>query len=551
MKRFLGLKKKNNKKVKNDADLSYRPPSVDGNSSDVGNNNNGPQPAHADDNNDATSDAQSDVTSGYRYALTAYADTIDPALSNDDGMGGGGGTLRSRSGRVRGSAGLKHRGSLIPVFEDGFSPRRGAAGSSLAGGPTSSAGGVVGASISPSSSTTTVRQDRCDTYERLMRGGVGYNNPANNINAGGGGKSEATSSWAPIPELPRDRESDDIERGGHGNTVTFQSSQSDSQPSLKTGALMNEVLSQEDVPAQQITRIGSPSQNDNLLHAHSTDNDAINLNVTQSLSATSSQSYTHQNNPLHSSNTQTRAADPLTSSPKSKEELILQPDAIYEEHYGDAYVDQLIKYLYPAGYQSMRPRSGPWKLSIIIFLLFLWLSVFIVGHCYDRGQREYNYYFDNADDAYLQEVDDDMLVMETRWCGSKPLYFMWLVSVWITVLSMSYCSIIGYVKVRDIAVANGRSQPPRMGISGRSDFYVMVENATVAGMDTTTSLRSDAGGDNNSSVEAGMTNYSSYQDGSSSRRYVPSIYQSDGTPQFWGGHIYRPTQAAVAMTNRP
>ncbi|KAL7470449.1 hypothetical protein ACHAXS_010680, partial [Conticribra weissflogii] len=141
---------------------------------------------------------------------------------------------------------------------------------------------------------------------------------------------------------------------------------------------------------------------------------------------------------------------------------LLQPDAIYVEHYGDAYVDELIKYLYPTGYQSMRPRSGPWKLSIFIFLLFLWLSVFIVGHCYDRGQREYNYYFGNDDDAYLEEVDDDTLVMETRWCGSKMLYFMWMLSVSITILAMSYCSIIGYVKVRDVAVANGRSLFPGM-----------------------------------------------------------------------------------------
>ena len=150
---------------------------------------------------------------------------------------------------------------------------------------------------------------------------------------------------------------------------------------------------------------------------------------------------------------------------KSNQFPILQPDAIYEEHYGDAYVDQLIKYLYPAGYQSMRPRSGPWKLSILIFGLFMWLSVFIVGHCYDRGQ-EYNTYFGRADDAYLQDVDDDTLVMETRWCGSKLIYAMWFVCVSITILALSYCSIIGYIKLRDVAVANGRSQPPGMTSDG-------------------------------------------------------------------------------------
>jgi hypothetical protein len=124
---------------------------------------------------------------------------------------------------------------------------------------------------------------------------------------------------------------------------------------------------------------------------------------------------------------------------------LLQPDAIYEERYGDAYVDQSIKYLYPEGYQSMRPRSGPWRLSVLIFIIFASLNIFVVGHCYDRGVRDY--YNNNSgsssggmvDDEYLQDVDDDSLLMETRWCGSRPLYFMWLVSVWITVSSSSYC----------------------------------------------------------------------------------------------------------------
>jgi len=55
--------------------------------------------------------------------------------------------------------------------------------------------------------------------------------------------------------------------------------------------------------------------------------------------------------------------------------IILQPDAIYEEHYGDSNIDSLIKYLYPAGYQSMRPRSGPWKLSYLY-------SVYLHGYLY-------------------------------------------------------------------------------------------------------------------------------------------------------------------------
>ena len=189
------------------------------------------------------------------------------------------------------------------------------------------------------------------------------------------------------------------------------------------------------------------------------------------------------------------------------------PDATYEEQYGDAYVGAPIKYIYPSGYQSMRPRSGPWKLSIAICALFTWLSVFIVGHCSDRVKDQSQYY-------YANEIDDDAFAIETRWCGSRPLYFMWVASMLITGLAAAYCSVIGYIKVRDFAVANGRSQPP--GMVGQTDYYVRIVD--------------DAG-----SIAGSVTSASPYQG---------TIYQADGTPQFWGSHIYRPTQAAVAVTSR-
>lgn len=187
-------------------------------------------------------------------------------------------------------------------------------------------------------------------------------------------------------------------------------------------------------------------------------------------------------------------------------------DATYEEWYGDGYLGGPKKYIYPNGYQSMRPRGGPWKLSIVVFFLFTWLSVFVIGHCSDRvDQSLYN----------QEEMDDDTLVIETRWCGSKLLYMMWVVSMLITGLATAYCSVIGYIKVRDFAVANTRSQAP--GLTGKSDYYV--------------ELKDDA-----SAHSHGPPGTSAY--------YHRTIYQSDGTPQFWGGHIYRPTQAAVAITSR-
>ena len=70
-------------------------------------------------------------------------------------------------------------------------------------------------------------------------------------------------------------------------------------------------------------------------------------------------------------------------------ERMLHLDATYEERYGDAYFNGAVKYLYPVGYQSMRPRSGLCRLIVFVFVAFAILDVFVVGHCYDHGVREY------------------------------------------------------------------------------------------------------------------------------------------------------------------
>jgi hypothetical protein len=197
------------------------------------------------------------------------------------------------------------------------------------------------------------------------------------------------------------------------------------------------------------------------------------------------------------------------------------PDTTYEEKYGDAYVGGTIKYVYPSGYQSMRPRGGPWKLSIVVCVFFTWLSVFIVGHCSDRAAAQQSSYVEE------NEIDDDEFVMKTRWCGSRPLYIMWVVSMLVTFLAFAYCSVIGYIKIRDFAVANSRSQPP--GMAGKSEYYVRLSD-------------DHTDDDGAASVASEST--------ANLRRYQKSIYQADGTPAFWGSHIYRPTQAAVAVTSR-
>lgn len=231
------------------------------------------------------------------------------------------------------------------------------------------------------------------------------------------------------------------------------------------------------------------------------------------------------------------------------------PDTTYEEWYGDGYVGGPIKYIYPSGYQSMRPRSGPWKLSIVVCILFTWLSVFVIGHCSDKaaeqydGSYNYNQHYnknnynnnnnnnnggnddannnggggDEGQDQY-QYIDD----IDTKWCGSVLLYWMWVISMLITGLATAYCGVIGYIKVRDFAVANSRSQPPGVAVS-KSDYYVQISGS----------------GRHPPRYHPPTTGQPVHPS-----QYQPTIYQADGTPQFWGNQIYRPTQAAVAITSR-
>jgi len=99
----------------------------------------------------------------------------------------------------------------------------------------------------------------------------------------------------------------------------------------------------------------------------------------------------------------------------------------------------LSRYLYPSGYTTLRPRGGPWKLSLIIFVFFIWLCVFIVGHCSDQADMA------AGDDAVANDQNDqndvndgqqanydDEFIIATRWCGSRTLYSMWVVTVLIT-----------------------------------------------------------------------------------------------------------------------
>ena len=256
------------------------------------------------------------------------------------------------------------------------------------------------------------------------------------------------------------------------------------------------------------------------------------LDRQDSQNSSSSSFYSSYHSNLVAESTKAAAQSIVASAPSSPGHNPLRsrfedemPTPGYEEYYGDAYTGAPMKYIYPAGYQSMRPRSCPWRLSMFITVVFTWLSIFIVGHCSDQV---------DADLYYNAEIEDDTLMIDIRWCGSRPLYLMWVASMLINGLAAAYCGVIGYVKCRDFAVANTRAQPVSVlwsspgfsAVAGQnppavSDYYVRL-----GPMDE--EVASSASG----------------------APYRPTIYQADGEPQFWGQQIYRPTQAAVAVTSR-
>ena len=227
-------------------------------------------------------------------------------------------------------------------------------------------------------------------------------------------------------------------------------------------------------------------------------------------------------------------------------------DDTYEETYGDAYIAAPIRYIYPSGYGSMQPRSRPWQISLVVCIGMSFMMVYIVGHCADQFEESDYYYYDG------DEITDDVII-KTRWCGSRPLYFMWVLSVLITGFSCAYCSIIGYIKARDFAVANGRSQPP--GMVGKSDYYVSVEDVDVEIPSSNSSSgsrsvdtsrrRSPVGGNGGSSGMRGRnTHPRSSGAGTAPGGRQKTLYQADGTPRYLGKHIYKPTQAAIHLTSR-
>ncbi|KAL7574591.1 hypothetical protein ACA910_002949 [Epithemia clementina (nom. ined.)] len=266
-------------------------------------------------------------------------------------------------------------------------------------------------------------------------------------------------------------------------------------------------------------------------------------------------SNSNPNNPNYYYNSELeRVNSTATNSPryyvKSPFEEGMVSGILYEEWYGDAYTGAPIKYVYPRGYQSMRPRSGPWRLSILICMCFTWLSVFVVGHCSDRVLDAEMY---NA----MNNIDDDTLLIDIRWCGSRPLYLMWLASMLITGLSAAYCGVIGYIKCRDFAVANARAQPAPVGTAGPNEDPFFSSSSSSSSSDKDPYYSATAPSDYYLALDEDYWQRQRQRRPNSSRQQQQrqgmggrTIYQADGTPQFWGSQIYRPTQAAVAVTSR-
>jgi hypothetical protein len=121
---------------------------------------------------------------------------------------------------------------------------------------------------------------------------------------------------------------------------------------------------------------------------------------------------------------------------------------------------------------------------------------------------------------------------------------MWVASMLINGLSAAYCCVIGYIQMRDVAVANARSQPPCESSSRpcKSDYYVRIdEDEPASQVAASTFTSSSSGGD---------PTHAYYRQHLHPANYRRTLYQADGTPRFWGAHIHHPTQAAAALTNR-
>ena len=99
-------------------------------------------------------------------------------------------------------------------------------------------------------------------------------------------------------------------------------------------------------------------------------------------------------------------------------------------------------------------------------------------------------------------------------------------------------------------MANGRSQPP--GMVGKSDYYVQEELGSGAGLEAGVNFgnaNANSGSGFGGNAGEGGIGVTSYQNGAGVK-VKQTIYQADGTPRFFGGQIYRPTQAAVSLTSR-
>ncbi len=347
-------------------------------------------------------------------------------------------------------------------------------------------------------------------------------------------------------KLPTTNEQDNHKQHQHHKSQPTQQSRG-----LAIDSTSSFIYSYPDYPGSPVKRYNASS------HSSSTsnkNNNHYNMEHENSNSSINSHAPYH----LH----QETSLTPTSAMYHSTEPEMV--DVTYEEKYGEAYVNKPIRYIYPEGYHHLRPKSRPWQISVVLFCTFAWLNIYIVGHCSDKFE---NYYNDGDDDNgdddndggngnngnnagyyYGQYFDDD------RWCGSRTLYFTWAMSVVITALSCAYCSFFGYIKARDFSVANNRSQQP--GMVGRSDYYVQIEEEINCKGNMRFSSRKVPRGDESFGGGVDST-YSSYQgdgqlNGQGKRRgwFKKTLYQADGTPRYFGGRIYRPTQAAVNITSR-
>ncbi|GMH56733.1 hypothetical protein TrLO_g4285 [Triparma laevis f. longispina] len=244
-------------------------------------------------------------------------------------------------------------------------------------------------------------------------------------------------------------------------------------------------------------------------------------------------SNSNANSPPSTTQNTTHPSPPLSQRSRSTSPQRPLPPSTVPFFYTDTYsTSKNLSYIYPSSYTFLQPSTFLLRLSLALFLLSTYVCVHIVCKCayeFEQtfGQRmmEDNGSGDNGDGSGDNGSNgsgssgsgdttssntinyDNYTALELGFCSSHKIYAGYITSSIFVLLSLSYLSLAGYVKLRDYVVANARSQLG--GGWERSDYY---------------SKRNEGEGG--------------------------KMWQSDGEPKWEGRRVMEPSEAAIGVNHR-